>query len=83
LRAFPPNEGAVPGTYKVTVEKNLEVSGGSAPSALDAHDAADLAARQGTTKSLIPVKYTKPESSPLTVEIPAGGNRDIKLDVLD
>ena len=82
-RAFPPDEGAVPGVYKVTVEKSIDAA---APAAgvepADAHDAADRAAMAGSaTKSLIPEQYTKPETTPLKLELPAEGNREIKLEL--
>jgi hypothetical protein len=82
-RAFPPDEGVVPGTYKITIEKSIEAAapttaGGSA----DAHDAIDKAAMAtAAAKSLIPVQYTKPDSTPIKLEIPVDGNKDIKLDV--
>lgn len=77
LRAFPPDKGAVPGDYRVTIQKDEE--GEKPPSGPDAHDTPPPAAG----KSLIPAKYNKVENSGLTLTIPEAGKTDIKIELTD
>lgn len=70
LSAFPPNDGAVPGKYKVMVIKS------DVPEIQD-ENSAELA----TAKPLIPTQYSDPNKSGLAVEIPADGKTDIKLEL--
>ena len=71
--AFPPDEGAAPGRYKVTISKTetSQAAGGG-------HDAETT-----FTKNLLPAKYASPETSGLTAEIPEGGKTDIKFELTD
>jgi hypothetical protein len=73
LSAFPPEPGAVPGNYKVTVAKTETPVPSNDPAA---HD---LPASATQTKYLIPQKFNSPDTSGLKVEIPAAGKTDIKL----
>lgn len=76
-KAFPPDAGAVPGTYKVTVTKNAPVP--EAPSTPASHDTPTLPEQKPI--SLIPAKYTTATKTPLTVELGEKGNSDIKLEL--
>lgn len=76
LMAFPPDKGAVPGDYQVTIMKNEAVAAAAKPGS---HDAAPAAA----PKSLIPEKYNKAETSGLTLTIPEAGKADIKFELVD
>jgi hypothetical protein len=60
-------DGAPPGKYRVSVFSYTDVT-----------------LRDGTVvkKSNIPERYSSQETSGLVVEIPAAGNRDIKLDLV-
>ncbi len=84
LAAFPNKPGAVPGTYKVRVAKTIEV--GAEPVKVDlgedaAHAASDEPSANMTWKSVLPEKYSNPETSGLEVEIPAGGVSDLKIEL--
>jgi hypothetical protein len=76
-RAYPPDSGAVPGVYKVTVEKMLDA--GPSTASPENHDAPP----PPPPKSLIPKKYSKPESTPLKAEISEAGSAEIKLELVD
>ena len=78
LDAFPPDPGAVPGTYRVSVKKN-EVSKKADPDPAS-HDAPAEEEPEGP-KSLIPPEYGDPETSGLTIEVPAAGSETLKLEL--
>jgi hypothetical protein len=61
-------DGAPPGKYRVSVFSYKTVQ-----------------SRYGetTSQSMIPDRYSKPDSSGLVVEIPPGGNRAIKIELAD
>jgi hypothetical protein len=67
LSAFPPDEGAVPGSYKVMIVK------------ADVPQVQEDVAVMSYAKLLIPKKYTDVQTSGLTVEIPESGKQDITL----
>lgn len=77
LQAYPPDKGAVPGNYQVTIQKSEEAP--AAPTGPDAHDAPP----PPKPKSLIPAKYGQIETSGLTLTIPEGGISDIKFELKD
>jgi hypothetical protein len=73
LATFPPDDGVVPGNYKVMIIKSLVPQNpdpGSPESTVPQF-----------AKLLVPEKYTDAESSGLTVEIPASGKQDIRLEL--
>ena len=71
--------GALPGKYKVTVEKVQYAAGGSS----SMEDAARGDAAESQAKRLLPAKYAAAASTPLATEVPAGGKQDIDLALAD
>jgi hypothetical protein len=76
LNAFPPDEGAVPGSYKVGIMK-VDTSG--TPQNPEGSDGS-VAVKQ---KSLIPTKYNNPVLSGLTAEIPPDGTDKLSFALKD
>ena len=74
LKSFPPEPGAVPGSYTVTIVKMDDA--GSDPAATE-----DAKGRPIMQKSLIPARYSNPTQSGLKVEIPQAGISSIQLDL--
>jgi hypothetical protein len=74
--------GALPGNYKVTVAKD-EVLNPLSPEETERleREGKDIPPTQ--VKSLLPQKYRGKASTPLDITIPAGGNKDIKLELAD
>lgn len=77
LQAFPPENGAAPGDYLVTIQKNAKAETVAAKPGSHDQPAA------GPPKSLIPEKYGKAETSGLTLTVPEGGKTDIKFELVD
>ena len=77
LSAFPPDTGAVPGSYQVAITKMSIADTAASPAS---HDAEGPVA---TPKPLIPERYSNPASSGLTAEIPASGKQDLKFDLTE
>jgi len=75
LAAFAPDPGVVPGSYKVMIVKS-EIPASPDPNAPESNKAI-------YAKLLVPVKYTDPEKSGLTVDIPEAGKKDIKFELKD
>lgn len=74
LKAFPPESGAVPGAYRVTLMK------------ISQDDVVyEKTPRRSVPqpKSLIPAKYADPTKSGLTVEIPADGAEELRFELKD
>ncbi|AMV20788.1 hypothetical protein [Planctomyces sp. SH-PL14] len=74
LKAFPPESGAVPGAYRVTLMK------------ISQDDVVyEKKARRSVPqpKSLIPAKYADPTKSGLTVEISAEGAEELRFELKD
>jgi carboxypeptidase family protein len=71
--------GAMPGKYKVTVDKVEYGPGGS--SSMEAAASGNAAERQA--KRVLPAKYAEAASTPLAMEIPTGGKKDIGLSLVD
>src|SRR5262245_17598964 len=71
--------GAMPGKYKVTVDK---VEYGAA-SSLSMEAAAKANPAEGQSKRVLPGKYADAASSPLALEVPSGGKKDINLALID
>lgn len=71
--------GAMPGKYKVTVDK-VEYGPGST---LSMEAAAKGNPAEGQAKRVLPAKYAKAASTPLAIEVPSGGKKDIDLPLVD
>lgn len=71
--------GALPGKYKVTVDKQEFAKAGS--SSMEA--AATGSASEGKSKRLLPAKYAQAASTPVAIEVPASGKKDIDISVAD
>jgi hypothetical protein len=71
--------GALPGKYKVTVDK---VDYGPA-SNLSMEEAAKGNPAEGQAKRLLPAKYANAASTPLAIEVPSGGKKDLDLPLVD
>jgi hypothetical protein len=78
LDAYPPDPGAVPGSYRVSVKK-VEPSKQAAATE-ESHDAPSEGAA-GEPESLIPKEYGEFETSGLTMEIPAEGSETLKIEL--
>jgi hypothetical protein len=78
LKTFPPEEGAVPGNYTVTVSL-LEQS--AMPVLPDGVHAEDV--KLPKAKSLIPFKYSLPESSGLMAVVPDEGNEEMTVELTE
>ena len=83
LKAFETKDGAVPGSYKVTVSKTVEVAGKSVPKSLqsDAAAAGADASQNVSWKNELPNRYNSPVTSGLSVTIPESGVSDLVLDL--
>lgn len=73
LSTFPPEEGVVPGSYKVMVVKSIvpEIQTD------EDHGKAEMA----YAKLLVPQKYTDVNTSGLAVDVPEKGLTDLKLEL--
>jgi len=71
--------GAMPGRYKVTVGK-VEYGAGGSPS-MEAAASANVS--EGKAKHALPAKYAQAASTPLEMEVPSGGKKDIDLALVD
>ena len=71
--------GAMPGKYKVTVDKVVYGAGGS--SSMEAASRGNAA--EGQAKRALPAKYAEAASTPLALEVPSGGKKDIDLALVD
>ncbi len=76
VSAFPNSEGAVPGSYKVTVTKlETPVAAGGG----DGHGESVTA----PPKNLLPSKYAETSQTPLTAEVPESGKTDFEFQLAD
>ncbi len=71
--------GAMPGKYKVTVDKVDYGAGGS--SSMEAASTGNAA--EGKAKRALPAIYAAAGSTPLVIEVPSGGKKDIDLALVD
>ena len=71
--------GAMPGKYKVTVDK-VEYGPGSN---LSMEAAAKGNPAEGQAKRATPAKYAQAATTPLTLEVPSGGKKDLDLTLVD
>jgi len=78
LDAFPPDRGAVPGMYRVSVKKTEPAK----EQVFDPsnHDA-PIAEETTGPKSLIPPEFGEFDTSGLTLEVPAEGSDSLKLEL--
>ncbi|HEY4260219.1 MAG TPA: hypothetical protein VGM98_08665, partial [Schlesneria sp.] len=73
LEAYPPEKGAVPGDYQITIQKNAPAEPPPPPPpGVPAHDVPP----PPPPRPLIPQKYNKIETSGLTLKIPEAGVTD-------
>ena len=75
LTAFEPGDGAVPGSYLVTVVKT-EIEGGAV-------EQEDSTAAPVMPKSLIPERYNNPQGSGLTAEVKDGEANEFTFELKD
>ncbi len=83
-----PGDGALPGKYRVSVKKQVEmIDGMTRDEYVKANDKegngeVSFDKNKLKTEDLLPAKYNDPLNSPLEVEIPSGGikNLEIKLE---
>ena len=79
MSTFQPRDGAAPGSYKVVISPPV----GSADAAKygTAEEAMSAAAKQSTKKvtSAFPQKYTRPDQTPLTQDVPVAGKVRLEL----
>ncbi len=75
LTAFQPGDGAVPGSYLVTIVKTEAQGGGEVQE--------DSSAAPAVPKSLLPEKYGNPQGSGLTAEVKEGAENQFTFDLKD
>jgi hypothetical protein len=73
LSTFPPAKGIVPGSYRVMIVKS------NVPETQDTSE--EVYTPPATATILVPVKYTTPDTSNLTIDVPESGKEDIKLEL--
>ncbi len=71
--------GAMPGKYKVTIDKVEYGTGGT--SSMEAASTGNPA--EGKVKRALPKKYAEAASTPLAIEVPADGKKDIDFVIVD
>jgi hypothetical protein len=77
LQAFPPDPGAVPGDYSVIITKM------STPPQQTNLEGGDGSNSGPPAVSLIPKKYSRPDQSKLSANIPAAGTDSLKFELKD
>jgi hypothetical protein len=75
LTTIDPGDGAMPGTYRVTVDVPDQSPSGDPGTEFDALVAAPSEAQQ----RIVPVKYTLVDKTPLTVKVPVSGKLELAL----
>jgi hypothetical protein len=80
LSTFQPNDGALPGKYKVVVQlpAPTRTGGTAAPSPLAAQRAANAGSPERPA-ILVPAKYSQPDQTILVQQIPAAGDVLLEL----
>lgn len=85
-----PGDGAVPGKYKVVVKKQEQTIDGIPRSEWEKQNGGDEKGERPEidksklkTENLLPEPYADPINTPLEIEIPAGGNKKIAIDLKD
>ena len=88
LMTYDAEDGAVPGTYNVTVLKSLPTQGGP-PANETMEQAAKRAKEQkamnpgNSSKSALPDRYADPAQSPLQYVVEKGKQNDYKIELKD
>jgi hypothetical protein len=87
IMTFVAGDGAVPGSYKVTVTKQLaEAPGKTAETGDDDYvdpETAGAAAAPAKPVGMLPVKYSTAASTPLTATVPDGAAQTIDFELTD
>jgi hypothetical protein len=81
MSTFQPRDGAAPGTYKVLISPPLGVvDPAQYTSAEEAMSAASKSqTKKASTAPAFPQKYTRPDQTPLTQEVPVQGKLKFEL----
>ena len=68
-------DGATPGRYRVTIQATRTIGGGARPKSLEEElHGVGSGSGQTVTEWLVPEKYSRQESTPLTAEVKPGSN---------
>ncbi len=85
-----PNDGALPGAYKVVVKKEVQTIDGLTLDEWQKEqgydgvgDPPEYDKDAPVTEQMLPVPYSNAETTPLTIEIPAKGNKKIVVELTD
>lgn len=80
-----PGDGALPGKYKTVVKKTKETIDGMTREEYQEKNGKDATFDKNKLKieSLVPEKYSDPINTPLEVEIPAKGDKNITITLED
>ena len=71
--------GAMPGKYKVTIDKVDFATGGAS----SMEEASVGNAKEGQMKKLLPKKYADAGSTPLSAEVPSAGKKEFDFALVD
>jgi hypothetical protein len=76
-----PGDGAFPGKYRTVVKKQVQTVDGRTLEEAMAEDGpeADWDKDAAVTENFLPEKYLDPLNSPLIVEIPKGGSKNLEI----
>lgn len=80
-----PGDGAMPGKYRAVVKKEVEMIDGMTRDeyikANDSEGNGEVSFDKSKIKmeQLLPAKYLDPMNSPLEIEVPAGGSKEIEI----
>jgi len=83
MKTYIEGDGAVAGTYQVTVVKVEAVVDNSPDVSSKDYVPPDASAPSPEAKSLIPVKYSLKGTTDLTADVKQGGPNDFKFDLVD
>jgi hypothetical protein len=72
LATFPPDDGVVAGSYKVMVVKSLVP---------EIQEPGEDSTVMTVAKLLVPKKYTSPETSGISIDIPPAGKKDLHFEL--
>ncbi|MBQ9798994.1 MAG: hypothetical protein IJO40_03550 [Thermoguttaceae bacterium] len=85
-----PNDGALPGSYKVVVKKEVQTIDGLTLEEWQKEQGYDGVGDPPeydkdalVIEQLLPVQYSNAETTPLTLEVPAKGNKKIAVELTD
>jgi hypothetical protein len=76
ISTFKPGDGAMPGKYKVVIQPTAAVEG---PPAASMEEAQKGLSRARSKAPSVPEKYTRPDQTPLTQDVPPAGEVVIDL----